>query len=210
MANWAIVPVKNLDISKSRLSDVLSVDARRELICSLLLSTLSALNESELIENTIVISNDKSVLQLADNQEVMTVQEDSPYDLNSALHQATLVTLTHGATGLLVLPADLPLLTREDVEKIVYVEDSNRLVRIVPDQHGVGTNALFIRPPGMLRYKFGKDSLSNHKEEAKRVRAELHVYRLSNVEFDIDDPDDLRRLNNVAVNTQQQEVQRHG
>ena len=72
MANWAIVPVKNLDISKSRLSDVLSVDARRELICSLLLSTLSALNESELIENTIVISNDKSVLQLADNQEVMT------------------------------------------------------------------------------------------------------------------------------------------
>ena len=210
MANWAIVPVKNLDISKSRLSDVLSVDARRELICSLLLSTLSALNESELIENTIVISNDKSVLQLADNQEVMTVQEDSPYDLNSALHQATLVTLTHGATGLLVLPADLPLLTREDVEKIVYAEDSNRLVRIVPDQHGVGTNALFIRPPGMLRYKFGKDSLSNHKEEAKRVRAELHVYRLSNVEFDIDDPDDLRRLNNVAVNTQQQEVQRHG
>ena len=210
MANWAIVPVKNLDFSKSRLSDVLSVDARRELICSLLLSTLSALNESELIENTIVISNDKSVLQLADNQEVMTVQEDSPYNLNSALHQATLVTLTHGATGLLVLPADLPLLTREDVEKIVYVEDSNRLVRIVPDQHGVGTNALFIRPPGMLRYKFGKDSLSNHKEEAKRVRAELHVYRLSNVEFDIDDPDDLRRLNNVAVNTQQQEVQRHG
>ena len=210
MANWAIVPVKNLDISKSRLSDVLSVDARRELICSLLVRTLSALNESELIENTIVISNDKSVLQLADNQEVMTVQEDSPYNLNSALHQATLVTLTHGATGLLVLPADLPLLTREDVEKIVYAEDSNRLVRIVPDQHGVGTNALFIRPPGMLRYKFGKDSLSNHKEEAKRVRAELHVYRLSNVEFDIDDPDDLRRLNNVAVNTQQQEVQRHG
>ena len=198
MANWAIVPVKNLDFSKSRLSDVLSVDARRELIWSLLVRTLSALNESELIENTIVISNDKSVLQLADNQEVMTVQEDSPYNLNSALHQATLVTLTHGATGLLVLPADLPLLTREDVEKIVYEEDSNRLVRIVPDQHGVGTNALFIRPPGVLRYKFGKDSLSNHKWEAKRIKAKLHVYRLSNVEFDVDDPDDLRRLKNVA------------
>ena len=210
MTNWAIVPVKNLDDSKSRLSDVLSVDARRELICNLLTRTLMMLNGSEFIENTIVISNDESVLQLAEQQGVCTVQEDSPSDLNSALQQATLVTMTYGAQGLLVLPADLPLLTREDVEKIIATEYSDRLVRIVPDQHGVGTNALFIRPPGMLRYKFGKDSLSNHKEEAKRVRAELHVYRLSNVEFDIDDPDDIRRLNNVAVNTQQQEVQRHG
>ena len=93
MTNWAIVPVKNLDHSKSRLSDVLSVDARRELICSLLTRTLSLLNESEFIEKTIVISNDKSVLQLADKQGVFTVQEDSPSDLNSALHQATLVTM---------------------------------------------------------------------------------------------------------------------
>ena len=55
MTNWAIVPVKNLDYSKSRLSDVLSVDARRELICSLLTRTLSLLNESEFIEKTIKI-----------------------------------------------------------------------------------------------------------------------------------------------------------
>ncbi|MBH27913.1 MAG: 2-phospho-L-lactate guanylyltransferase [Chloroflexi bacterium] len=202
MANWAIVPVKNLDISKSRLSDVLSADARRDLISSLLLSTLRTLNESELIENTIVISNDRSVLLLADKQAVFTVQEDSPSDLNSALHQATSVTLAHGATGLLVLPSDLPLLTIADVEKIVDADDSNRLVRIVPDQHGVGTNALFIRPPGVLRYKFGRDSLSSHKVEAKRIKAKLHVYRLSNVAFDIDDPDDLRRLQNVVLNTQ--------
>ena len=79
MANWAIVPVKNLDFSKSRLSDVLSVDARRELICSLLLSTLSALNESELIENTIVISNDKSVLQLADLSLIHISEPTRPY-----------------------------------------------------------------------------------------------------------------------------------
>ncbi|MDP6771801.1 MAG: NTP transferase domain-containing protein, partial [Anaerolineales bacterium] len=139
MTNWAIVPVKNLDHSKSRLSGVLSVDARRELICNLLTRTLMMLNGSEFIENTIVISNDKSVLELADQQGVCTVQEDSPSDLNSALQQATLVTMTYGAQGLLVLPADLPLLTREDVEKIIATEYSDRLVRIVPDQHGVGT-----------------------------------------------------------------------
>ena len=80
MTNWAIVPVKNLDDSKSRLSDVLSVDARRELICNLLTRTLMMLNGSEVIENTIVISNDESVLQLADKQGVCTVQEDSPSD----------------------------------------------------------------------------------------------------------------------------------
>ena len=210
MTNWAIVPVKKLDCSKSRLSDVLSADARRDLICSLLIRTLNILNASEFIENTIVISKDQSVLRLADKEGAYTVEEDSPSELNSALHQATLVTMKYAATGLLILPADLPLLREEDVEKIIVAEDSNRLVVIVPDQHGVGTNALFIRPPGMLNYKFGQDSLLAHKEEAKRVRAEMHVYRLSNIEFDIDDPGDLIRLKNVSLNTQLQEVRGNG
>ena len=48
MTNWAIVPVKNLDDSKSRLSDVLSVDARRELICNLLTRTLMTVSYTHL------------------------------------------------------------------------------------------------------------------------------------------------------------------
>ena len=202
MTNWAIVPVKHLDCSKSRLADVLSAHDRQELICNLLIRTLNILTASEFIENTIVISEDETVLRLAVKQGIFTLKEDSPSDLNSALHQATLETISHGATGLLILPADLPLLDKQDVEKMTGTKDSDRMVLIVPDQHGVGTNALFIRPPGMLNYKFGQDSLLAHKEEAKRVRAEMHVYRLSNIEFDIDDPGDLIRLKNVSLNTQ--------
>tara|TARA_B100000809_G_C14964476_1_gene468633 strand:- start:144 stop:776 length:633 start_codon:yes stop_codon:yes gene_type:complete len=210
MTNWAIVPVKHLDCSKSRLSDVLSAHDRQELICNLLIRTLSILTASEFIENTIVISEDETVLKLAAKQGVFTLKEDSPSDLNSALHQATLETMSHGATGLLILPADLPLLDKRDLEKMTVTKDSNRMVMIVPDQHGVGTNALFIRPPGILRYQFGQDSLSAHKQEANRLRAKSYICRLPNVEFDIDDPDDLIRLEHAALYTQKQEVQGNG
>ena len=209
MNNWAIVPVKHLNCSKSRLSDVLSAQDRQDLIRNLLLRTLNMLTESEFIENIIVISKDDSVLRLAANQGVSIVKEDSHSDLNSALHQATLVTMSLGATGLLILPADLPLLVKRDVEKMIVVKDSDRVVMIVPDQHGVGTNALFVRPPGMLRYQFGQGSLKAHKQEANRLKAELYICRLPNVEFDIDDPEDLRRLKHMALHTQQ-EVQGHG
>ena len=92
---------------------------------------------------------------------------------------------------------------------MIVVKDSDRVVMIVPDQHGVGTNALFVRPPGMLRYQFGQGSLKAHKQEANRLKAELYICRLPNVEFDIDDPEDLRRLKHMALHTQQ-EVQGHG
>ena len=210
MTNWAIVPVKHLDCSKSRLADVLSAHDRQELICNLLIRTLNILTASEFIENTIVISEDETVLRLAVKQGIFTLKEDSPSDLNSALHQATLETISHGATGLLILPADLPLLDKQDVEKMTGTKDSDRMVLIVPDQHGVGTNALFVRPPGMLRYQFGQDSLSAHKQEANRLRGKLYICRLPNVEFDIDDPDDLMRLEHVALYTQKQEVQGNG
>ncbi len=58
MSMWAIVPVKPLRHGKSRLSGVLSEEARTELNISLLSHTLNVLNQVEEISNTLVVSRD--------------------------------------------------------------------------------------------------------------------------------------------------------
>ena len=65
---------------------------------------------------------------------------------------------------------------------------------LAADRHGSGTNALFVRPPGLLRYRFGGSSLAAHQEQARVQGVSVRVYRLPGVEFDVDEPADLGRL----------------
>ena len=65
MAVWAIVPIKPLGQSKSRLSDILSRKSRAALSKELLTKTLQVLRGSPSIEKTLVVSRDTAVLALA-------------------------------------------------------------------------------------------------------------------------------------------------
>ena len=56
MSIWAIIPVKPLRDSKSRLARVLTPDQRAELTSELLLRTLQAIKTSQQIYRTLVIS----------------------------------------------------------------------------------------------------------------------------------------------------------
>jgi 2-phospho-L-lactate guanylyltransferase len=106
------------------------------------------LARSAFIERTLVISSDDSVLQMARELGAFTVNEPSASDLNVALQKATEVAVLYGATSLLVLPSDLPLLGEDDVKTLTDVNGCDRTVVVAPDRHGTGTNALFVRPPG--------------------------------------------------------------
>ena len=65
MSLWAIVPVKALHESKSRLSEVLTKEQRAELTREMLLNTLHELAEVPEIERTLVVSADSTALTLA-------------------------------------------------------------------------------------------------------------------------------------------------
>ena len=194
MATWAIVPVKHLRVGKSRLSSVLSPEAREGFSLRILMRTVSLLARSAVIEQTLVISQDDRALRLARDQGAFTVVEPSTSDLNCALQKAAQVAVSLGATGLLVVPSDLPLIGDADVEALAGSNGNRRLVVLAPDRHGTGTNALFVRPPGLLRYRFGKGSLAAHHQQACRQGAMVRIRRLPAVAFDVDEPDDLHRL----------------
>ncbi len=119
MALWAIVPVKPLRRGKSRLAEVLTQVERTDLNRRLLAHTLETLTAIPQIEQVLVVSRDQGALALAREFGARTVQENGLPHLNTALTRATIVAKNYSARGVLIIPADLPLLTAEDILAIL-------------------------------------------------------------------------------------------
>ncbi len=194
MTYWAIVPVKPLRRSKSRLASVLSDEERASLSQNLLQHTLKVLNEIPEIERSLVVSRDSRALALARQQGARTLTERGSPELNRALVRATVVAKEYGAAGVLVLPADLPLLAKEDVQSLIEAAQHPPVVVLVPDRHGTGTNAMLVRPSGLIEYDFGPDSFLRHQEHARAVGARLEIRMLPSLGLDLDLPEDLDYL----------------
>jgi 2-phospho-L-lactate guanylyltransferase len=191
---WAIVPVKPLRRAKSRLSEVLSREDRSELSQQMLTHTLEVLGEINSIERTLVVSRDSRALALARKLGARTVTERGSPQLNRALIRATLVARRYSVSAVLVLPADLPLLTREDVETLIEKASDPPVVVIAPDRRGSGTNALLSSPPGLIEYAFGPESFPSHVERARKAGARVEICELPSLALDVDLPDDLAHL----------------
>jgi len=191
MTLWAIVPVKPLRRGKSRLSGVLGLEARTALNHYLLSNTLETLAAVPEIEYSLVVSRDPEALTIAREYGARTVQEQGSPQLNVALTRATMVALSHSVQGVIIVPADLPLLTADDIHEVVRRGVNPPVVVITPDRHHQGTNALLISPPGLINYEYGPGSFQRHCVQAQKAGARLEVCERGAVALDIDLPEDL-------------------
>jgi 2-phospho-L-lactate guanylyltransferase len=89
-----------------------------------------------------------------------------------------------------VVSADLPLLTADDVRALIAVTPQRGLA--IARAHDGGTNAVSMRPPGVLRTCFGEPgSAALHERAAWTAGADAHVLDRPGLAFDIDTPEDL-------------------
>ena len=194
MTLWAIVPVKPLRRGKSRLSGALTEDERAQLNEKLLEHTLQTLSAIKELEQVLVVSRDPHTLTIARKHGARTVREDGQPHLNTALTRATVVAKLHATSGVLILPADLPLLAQEDILALIERATNPPVVVIAPDRHETGTNALLMSPAGLIKYDFGEDSFQRHCERAKKAGARLEIVKLHSLGLDLDLPEDLALL----------------
>lgn len=199
MTLWAIVPVKPLRRGKSRLAGTLSEDERTELNRNLLQNTLKTLSDIRELEEVLVISRDPAALTIARNYGARTVREDGQPELNTALKRATVVAQVYATRGVLILPADLPLISREDVITLIERAADPPVVVIAPDRHEKGTNALLISPSGLIEYDFGINSFQRHCERVKKAGARLEIVNLPSIGLDLDLPEDLELIRNMEL-----------
>ena len=199
MTLWAIVPVKPLRRGKSRLAGSLSDDERTELNRNLLQHTIKTLTDLRELEEVLVISRDPLALSLARSYGARTVREDGQSELNTALKRATVIAQVYATRGVLVLPADLPLITREDVQTLIGRADDPPVVVIAPDRHNTGTNALLISPSGLIEYDFGENSFVRHCQRVQATNARLEIVNLPNLGLDLDIPEDLELIRKMEL-----------
>jgi 2-phospho-L-lactate guanylyltransferase len=194
MTLWAIVPVKPLTRGKSRLAQVLNRDQRTQLNEFLLQNTIHTLSTIREIDNILVVSRDQSALAMARDLGAKTVLENGAPQLNIALTRATVVAKSYATRAVLILPADLPLVTREDIDRMLAHLNSDPVVVVAPDRHHRGTNALLVSPPGLMEYQYGDDSFARHCQMAKEAGARLEICELPSLSLDLDLPEDLALL----------------
>lgn len=191
MTLWAIVPVKPLRRGKSRLSDVLSEDDRADLNRRLLIHTVNTLTNIPEIGEVLVVSRDTEALSVAREHNARSLREDGAPHLNVALERATQVAKSYKSHSVLVLPADLPQLSEEDVRAMLEAGSQPPVVVIAPDYRKRGTNALFINPVGAIDYEFGEESFARHRQRALEAGVDLKICELPSLAHDVDLPEDL-------------------
>ena len=199
MTLWAIVPVKPLRRGKSRLAGTLTEDERTELNQSLLKHTIETLSGLKEIEQVLVVSRDPHALTIARNHGARTVLEDGQPQLNTALKRATVVAQVYATRGVLVLPADLPLISPQDIRELIDRAVDPPVVVIAPDRHQKGTNALLISPSGLIEYDFGENSFERHCERVKEAGARLEIVNLLSLGLDLDLPEDLELIREMEL-----------
>jgi 2-phospho-L-lactate guanylyltransferase len=199
MAYQALIPVKTLSEAKSRLAPYLTQTQRATLVLDMLRHVIDVLRGSKSLETISVVSPDPRVLQQVQLWGVHALLEEARGH-NPALTVAAQKELASGATALLTLSADLPLLHTYDIQQMIEQSRHYEVV-LAPSYGGTGTNALIVRPPLAVPYVFGPGSLQHYQAEIQQRSLSSTLYISPGTRFDVDTITDVNMFRRSEIAT---------
>lgn len=202
-----LVPIKNLADAKQRLSSILSSEERVALAQAMCEDVLQALAGWQGRPAVAVVTSDAFACELAARCNFEVIPDGVNSGETSAIEMATALCRERGAKSTLVIPADIPLLHRSELQKILDWAPSGGTV-LVPDAAGRGTNAAWRAPADLFPLRFGNDSFLPHLAAAKATGLPCVVLHLRGIARDIDRPEDLIELAAASGDRQSQKLAR--
>ena len=188
----AVVALKTLSQSKRRLSAVLSDEQRSDLVEAMAQDVLSCLMRHPQIEAVHVVCGEGWTRDVFPEGPLVVWQEAESHD-HGLIAAHEMVAARTGAERLLFIHADLPFLGQEDISAVIAASLDHHAV-FSPDFTETGTNAVLRWRHQSLPLCFGKDSFARHQQAAKAAETRWRVVRASGVARDVDEPEDLDRL----------------
>tara|TARA_R110001606_G_scaffold210074_1_gene357593 strand:+ start:644 stop:1216 length:573 start_codon:yes stop_codon:yes gene_type:complete len=178
VTDWRVlVPIKQGNDGKSRLGSMMGGDARSDLAERMAGHVLGVLQTCFVPSQITILSPRRPDgwkggwsrdCARGLNQELTAWREDQE------------------RAAILIIHADLPLLTGEDVQTIVDAAGGG--AAIATDRAGQGTNALAIADGREFTFRFGADSCALHCEQYPQ----MPVLRRVGLMADLDTPDDAK------------------
>ncbi len=188
----ALIPVKPLSVCKRRLASVLGNEERQALGLWMLHHLLHVLAASP-SQRPLVLSDDATVRSLC-QRHATEWAPDPGADLNDTLDRAAASAFAKGWPAILFLPADLPLVTAEDVEDLLARYAEGGPVILAPAVRDGGTNAVLFGASSGFRFQMGHGSFARHGEQAERLGLRWQACESPGLAFDLDTPEDLQQV----------------
>lgn len=189
---WAILPVKQFHRAKTRLRPVLTRSECTSIARMMAIDMLRLLSSIEELDGIMVVGGGPDQAQLARTHGCDYVSDDSTLDISRNLVRACRLPQISTATRLLYVPADLPLLTVQDVTRLL--SRRNRGLTICRAMRDGGTNAMLATPGSRMTFSLGANSAERHAQAASTGKGKFEL--LDDIAFqrDIDVPEDLAWL----------------
>ena len=197
---YVLVPVKELTHAKERLSPLLAPEERHALAAAMLDDVVSALENASKLERIALVTRDAHATSLARLRGFDVIDGGADEGLTEAVEIGIRTCRDRGASSVVVVPGDIPLLKAEDVDSVIEIGTRHDVV-IVPSRDSRGTNTVYLEPPDVLPLRFSSWSFFPHVKQAKEAGLSYKVLRLPRVGLDIDTPEDLARLIPMAKGT---------
>ncbi|MEM7097541.1 MAG: 2-phospho-L-lactate guanylyltransferase [Pseudomonadota bacterium] len=197
---WAIVPVKTFDRAKQRLANVLSEEERRALMLAMARDVLTCLSTSTQLSGILIVSRAPEADALAQAFGTERFAESPDANLAESLEQATQHLIANfQATGVIVVPADVPGIHPAELDEILANHES---VTILPDTDNIGTNGLVCSPPLCMPYVFDGRSFKPHVDGAFAAGITPKIVPNTRFVLDVDTPNDVIEVLTQAPDSQ--------
>jgi 2-phospho-L-lactate/phosphoenolpyruvate guanylyltransferase len=188
---WAVVPVKEMDRAKERLSPLLTPGLRRALMRAMLEDVLAALAALADLAGLILVTVDSEAAGLARRYGARLVESGARDGHSGAVAAAARLLAQEGHAGMLTLPGDVPLVTPAEIEALIAAHRPAPAFTIAPSRDQRGSNAVLCSPPEAVPLRFGEDSFFPHLRAAEARGICPTVKYLPGLALDIDTPADL-------------------
>jgi 2-phospho-L-lactate/phosphoenolpyruvate guanylyltransferase len=193
----ALIPVKGFRNAKQRLSPLFDA-ADRELLAEVMFrDVLKQVLKARGLMETYVVTGDSKVAEIAMSLGAQLIREKAEKGETDAVDfaRSELKQLRHEAV--LIIPGDMPLVRSADIEEVlaqVPEGAGSPFALLVPSHDRMGTNALLLAPPDIIKLRFGYDSFTYHMSQLSAQGLPLRFIENERLGLDIDEPKDLERF----------------
>jgi 2-phospho-L-lactate/phosphoenolpyruvate guanylyltransferase len=208
---WAVIPVKETTGAKERLAAAVPRYLRPGLALAMLEDVLAAVAGARGLAGIAVVTIDPVVQTLARRYGARILTDAARGGHTAAVAAAARTLQAEGRGGMLQMPGDIPLVTAEEISRLLAAAHAAPSFTIAPSHDDFGSNAVLVCGPAAVPLTFGDDSFYPHLQAAQACGIEPMIVRQHGIGLDIDRPADIAAFAQLRSRTRAQAyLDRHG
>jgi 2-phospho-L-lactate guanylyltransferase len=202
MRTAALIPVKGFHNAKQRLSPVLDAADRERLAEAMFRDVLRQVSSARGLDGVFVVTGNDDVAAIGEAFGAVVIREAVESGETGAVDFARLELARCGWEAVLIVPGDMPLVRAADIEEVLACmppDASPPFALLVPSHDRLGTNALLLAPPDIIKLRFGYDSFTYHSSQVAARGLALRFMENERIALDVDEPRDLERFLSIGA-----------